>query len=234
MTDGAICQDKVHIGDCKVKESILCDEVRVQRGASVGPRCILAFRVVIGPGVHLPAGTRLTVHPSDDDHVDEDASGGDSPPAKAGGYCDTVAWDANLVGVGGCGRKWEPPVVSDSDEEDDGDVADLALSARGSDNASAMQSWLGRPAQRKLLAVEDYSSVSSSDEEGAEDDDQDARCAERGLAAPAARLADAFACAWLGQRCHSAVHHRSDHAPVQGGAGERARLLERTPRARAP
>ncbi len=56
MWDGVVVEDGARIS-C----SIVANEARILKGAVVNKSCLVSFRVVIGPDVHLPASTKLTV-----------------------------------------------------------------------------------------------------------------------------------------------------------------------------
>jgi len=98
--------DDVEIGDdCVIESSVICRGCVVKRSVSMEDS-IISFNVVVGPNVHLPSGTRISMHkPPDfeDDFADMDIN-----------EKETV-YDSELLGSEGRGYHW--PI----DEEEEGD-----------------------------------------------------------------------------------------------------------------
>merc|ERR1712098_55803 len=63
--------------DCSIDTALLASRVTVKKSTTIKPGSILAWDVVVGPSVTIPAGTQLLSAPQGDDWGDFDHSFGD-------------------------------------------------------------------------------------------------------------------------------------------------------------
>ncbi|XP_078618032.1 translation initiation factor eIF2B subunit epsilon-like isoform X2 [Branchiostoma floridae x Branchiostoma japonicum] len=71
--EGAYLWDNVSVGsDCSLTQCIVCSGVTITDRVVVEPSCVLASNVVVGPDVHLPAGTRVSLHPVQTQGAEDD------------------------------------------------------------------------------------------------------------------------------------------------------------------
>uniref|UniRef100_A0A4W4DYY7 Translation initiation factor eIF2B subunit epsilon n=1 Tax=Electrophorus electricus TaxID=8005 RepID=A0A4W4DYY7_ELEEL len=74
VLDRAYIWNNVHIAnDVTIRQSLICDGVRVKQGVTLNEQCVLAYNVVVGPNISLPEGTVVSMHhPDEEDEDDED------------------------------------------------------------------------------------------------------------------------------------------------------------------
>ncbi|CAH1225813.1 EIF2B5 [Branchiostoma lanceolatum] len=70
---GVYLWDNVTVGSgCSLTQCIVCSGVTIADRVVVEPSCVLASNVVVGPDVHLPAGTRVSLHPMQTPGAEDD------------------------------------------------------------------------------------------------------------------------------------------------------------------
>ncbi|KAK2843775.1 hypothetical protein Q7C36_011990 [Tachysurus vachellii] len=76
---GSLMEENVLIGrntvicaNCSLSNtSVICDGVKVKHRVTLKPQCVLAYSVVMGPGVSLHEGTVVSLHHPDEEEEDE-------------------------------------------------------------------------------------------------------------------------------------------------------------------
>uniref|UniRef100_A0A8C9VTM6 Translation initiation factor eIF2B subunit epsilon n=1 Tax=Scleropages formosus TaxID=113540 RepID=A0A8C9VTM6_SCLFO len=120
VLDRAYVWNGVHIASgAVIRQSVLCDGVKVKERVTLNRQCVLAYNVVVGPDISLPEGTVVSMHhPDEEDEEDEDeflSDGADNSSNQA--KTKLKAFSAAEVGAEGKGYIWRP--VKQDDTEDD-------------------------------------------------------------------------------------------------------------------
>jgi translation initiation factor eIF-2B subunit epsilon len=178
-----------------VENAILCDNVVVRRGARISEGCVLSFGVVIGEGFTLApfskVTTSVTVEEDDgfssdeDEDDDESAAGASSSKKEAASSTEKRVdgeWDSKQVGVGGVGRLWtldDDGIEAESDseaEEDDKELDEEEEERRITHNRLEQlkkRSMGARDTVKQAASRwEEWETLSSSESEGGDDEDE--------------------------------------------------------------
>ncbi|XP_056326828.1 translation initiation factor eIF-2B subunit epsilon [Danio aesculapii] len=112
--------NRVHIANnVKVKQSVICDGVKVKQGVLLNEQCVLAYNVMVGPDIALPAGTVVSMHHPDeeDDEDDDEFLSDDDDVSHNKDKIKQKVFNPAEVGSEGKGYRWKSSL--DDTEEDE-------------------------------------------------------------------------------------------------------------------
>ncbi|MCI4376924.1 hypothetical protein PGIGA_G00197380 [Pangasianodon gigas] len=122
VLDRAFIWNNVRIGDgVMVRQSVICDGVEVKHGVTLKPQCVLAYSVVVGPGVSLPEGTVVSLHHPDEEEDEDDEDEFLSDDNDVTVHKDKTkhkAYNPAEVGSEGRGYLWKNSSIDDAEEEE--------------------------------------------------------------------------------------------------------------------
>ncbi|KAK1797381.1 hypothetical protein P4O66_008745 [Electrophorus voltai] len=121
VLDRAYIWNNVHIAnDVTIRQSLICDGVRVKQGVTLNEQCVLAYNVVVGPNISLPEGTVVSMHhPDEEDDDDEDEFlSDDNDVALIKDKTKQKAFSPAEVGLEGRGYLWKTSSLDDTEEEE--------------------------------------------------------------------------------------------------------------------
>ncbi|KAG7330697.1 hypothetical protein KOW79_006919 [Hemibagrus wyckioides] len=122
VLDRAFIWNSVHIGDgVTVRQSVVCDGVEVKDGVTLKPQCVLAYGVVVGPGVSLPERTVVSLHHPDEEEEDDEEDEFLSEENDINVHKDKIkhkAYNPAEVGSEGRGYLWKNSSTDDAEEEE--------------------------------------------------------------------------------------------------------------------
>lgn len=113
--------NRVHIANnVKVKQSVICDGVEVKHGVVLNEQCVLAYNVVVGPDIALPAGTVVSMHHPDeeDDEDDDEFLSDDNDVSHNKDKIKQKVFNPAEVGSEGKGYRWKSSSLDDTEEDE--------------------------------------------------------------------------------------------------------------------
>ncbi|KAM4772565.1 translation initiation factor eIF2B subunit epsilon [Rhinophrynus dorsalis] len=121
--------DGVHIADdVTIRQSIICNDVIVKKRVQINPHCVLTSKVVVGPDLHLPENTVISLHHPEEDEEDDDEFSDDAGVGKEEERSKFKMYNKAEVGLEGQGYVWK---TSEATEEEDEEEEELQRSLWG-------------------------------------------------------------------------------------------------------